>query len=233
MCAFSYWAANFSMSGSLQFFFSKNSGLGPYRRNIDVGPLWRDKFQRRLPPSPLPRSCGFNDVDNQASNKVVVFRLIDSLLPARCGGFSSPLFLRTQSSRSIHSERSMKCLPRLRRLGDPKRGSSWGPAAACEPNLRRSLMQARIKLSSRCLRDRRQRYFEPNLGLSRLRRRPRGSCGSNIPEREVDASLLQERNDGWKPIMAGTRAAAAIPEPQYRQRLNRNVDCHGNRRSIP
>jgi hypothetical protein len=90
----------------------------------DVGPLWRDKFQRRLPPLPLPRSCGFNDVDNQASNKVVVFRLIDSLLPARCGGFSSPLFLRTQSSRSIHSERSMKCLPRLRRLGDPKRGSS-------------------------------------------------------------------------------------------------------------
>ena len=26
---------------------------------------------------PLPRSCGFNDVDNQASNKVVVFRLIE------------------------------------------------------------------------------------------------------------------------------------------------------------
>ena len=72
----------------------------------NVGPLWRDKFQRRLPPLPLPRSCEFNDVDNQASNKVVVFRLIDSLLPARCGGFSSPLFLRN-SIQQIHSFRAI------------------------------------------------------------------------------------------------------------------------------
>lgn len=63
----------------------------------------------------------FNDVDSQASNKVGAFRLIDPLLPARCGGFSSLPFSQTQSSRSIHSERSTKCPPRPGKSWDPKR----------------------------------------------------------------------------------------------------------------
>ena len=77
----------------------------------------------------------FSDVDSQANNKAVAFRSIDPLWPAQCGGFSSLPFWRTRSSRSIHSARSMKCLPRPRRLGHLKQVLPRGPAAACEPNL--------------------------------------------------------------------------------------------------